>query len=349
MLVDVEALGQQRAHGLDKERVQVVGCFERRPGQPVVLRHVLAPHDLVHPLIGEIQGAQHHGELVRGGRRVKVGGGALQHGHVLSFPGYRRDQRRGRGAGADHDDPLAREIEVLGPPLGMYDQALETVHAFPLGPVRLGMVVVALAHPQEARGEPQLLPGVAPGDLDGPPAVLGGPARRGDAVLVADVLVEVVVLDDLVEVGEDLLARRDRRPAPRLEPVAVGEQVTVGAHTRVPMRPPGPAPVVLGVQDDEGSVGELVSQMVGGADTGDPGADDEDVDVTGVLDLLGALGGSGRGCSRRHDGPPGRVHGYRLILTPTLSGSIWSISWPALLPCDLRDVLDRSHGRPAAH
>src|SRR4029077_12522123 len=187
----------------------------------------------------------------------------------------------------------------------------EAVQAFPLGLVGLGMVVVTLAHPQEARGVPPLLPGVVPGDLGGPPAVLGGPVRRGDAVLVADVLIEVVVLDDLVEVGEDLLARRDRRAAPRLEPVAVGEQVTVGAYTRVPMRPPGPAPVVLGVQDYEGSVGELVPQMVGGADTGDPGADDEDVDVAGVLDLLAVLGRSGRGCSRRHDGPPGREHGYR--------------------------------------
>jgi hypothetical protein len=40
--------------------------------------------------------------------------------------------------------------------------------------------------------------------------------------------------------------------------------------------------------------------VVRGADTGDPSADDEDVDVTGVLDLLGALSGIGRGCSRRH-------------------------------------------------
>ena len=101
---------------------------------------------------------------------------------------------------------------------------------------------------------------------------------------------EVVLLDDLVEVGEDLLARRDRRAAPRLEPVAVGEQVAVGAHARVPVGPPGSAPVVLGVQDDEGPVGELLPQVVRGADAGDPGADDEDVDVTGVLDLLGRPG-----------------------------------------------------------
>ncbi len=40
---------------------------------------------------------------------------------MLRFPGYGGDQRRGRGAGADHDDALARQVEVLGSPLGMRD------------------------------------------------------------------------------------------------------------------------------------------------------------------------------------------------------------------------------------
>src|SRR5580704_5446048 len=202
----------------------------------------------------------------------------------------------------------------------MYDQALEAVHAFPLGPVGLGVVVVALAHPQEAGGEPQPLPSVVPGDLDGPPAVLGGPAGRGDPVLVADVLVEVVLVDDFVEVGEDLLACRDGRAAPWLEPVAVGEQVAVGAHARVPVGPPRSTPVVLGIQDDERPVGDLVPQVVRGADAGDPGTDDEDVDVTGVLDLLGGLGGSGRGCSC-HGWTSGTRALMLIILTPTLMGA----------------------------
>ena len=135
-------------------------------------------------------------------------------------------------------------------------------------------------------------PGVGAGDLDGPPPVLGRPARRGDPVLVADVLLQAVLVDDLVQVVEDLLARRDRRAAPGLEAVAVGEQVAVGAHARVAVGPPGAAAVVLGVQDDEGPVGELLAQVVRGADPGDPRADDEDVDVAGVLDLLGSV----RGC-----------------------------------------------------
>jgi hypothetical protein len=71
--------------------------------------------------------------------------------------------------------------------------------------------------------------------------------------------------------------------------------------------PPGSAAVVLGVQDDEGPVGELVPQVVRGADTGDPGADDEDIDVTGVLDLLGAWAEMVAG-SVVMAGPPGRAH-----------------------------------------
>ena len=113
------------------------------------------------------------------------------------------------------------------------------------------------------------------------------PARRGDPVEVADVPLQVVLVDDLVEVVEDLLPRRDRRPAPGLEPVAVGEQVAVGAHARVAVGPPGAAAVVLRVQDDERPVGEPVAQVVRRPDPGDPCADDEDVDVTAVLDLLG--------------------------------------------------------------
>ncbi|MGA9833351.1 MAG: hypothetical protein WBQ71_19725 [Trebonia sp.] len=119
---------------------------------------------------------------------------------------------------------------------------------------------------------------------------------------VADVPAEAILVNDLVEIGEDLSARRDRRAAPRLEPVAVRKQIAVGAHARIPMGPPGSAPVVLGVQDNEGPVRELVPQMVRGADAGDPRSDNENIDVAGVLDLLSALGRRGRGCSRRCHG-----------------------------------------------
>src|SRR5208283_5875913 len=49
VLLDVEAFRQQWAHGLDKERVQLVRRFQRRPGQPVGLHDVLTAQDLVRP------------------------------------------------------------------------------------------------------------------------------------------------------------------------------------------------------------------------------------------------------------------------------------------------------------
>src|SRR3712207_8571020 len=45
--------------------------------------------------------------------------------HVLRLLRDRRDQRGGRGPGADDDDALAGEVEVLGPLLRVDDQALE--------------------------------------------------------------------------------------------------------------------------------------------------------------------------------------------------------------------------------
>jgi hypothetical protein len=128
---------------------------------------------------------------------------------VLGLPGDRGDQRRRRGSGPDDDNALAGEVEVAGPSLRMQDKTLEAVHPCPARLVRLGVVEVALAHPQEAGREPLVVSGVAAGNLDRPQALLGGPAGRGDGVPVADVLAEVTLVDDLVEVGQNLLARGD--------------------------------------------------------------------------------------------------------------------------------------------
>src|SRR4029078_7589203 len=94
----------------------------------------------------------------------------------------------------------------------------------------------------------------------------------------------------------DSPACRDRRAAPGLEAVAVGEQVAVGADAREAVGPPGAAAVVLRFEDHEAPVRGLLLQVACGADPGDPGADDEDVEVACVLNLLYLL-------CRRHAGP----------------------------------------------
>ena len=53
-----------------------------------------------------------------------------------------------------------------------------------------------------------------------------------DAVVVADVAAEVVLVDHLAHVLQDLGRGRDRRAGPGLEAVAEGVEVAVGADAR---------------------------------------------------------------------------------------------------------------------
>jgi hypothetical protein len=113
--------------------------------------------------------------------------------------------------------------------------------------------------------------------------------------------VQAVLLDDLVEVGQDLPGGGDRGAAPGLEPVAEGEQVAVGPDAGIPVGPPRAAVALQGVEDHEAPVGEPLPEVVGRADAGDPRPDDEDVDV------LGLDGGGGVGCGRHHGPAPPSV------------------------------------------
>ena len=277
------------------------------------------------PVRGHVEAFQRRGELVLARRGEEVGRGPLHHRHVRGAFGNRRDQRRGRRPRADHDDPLPGQVEVLRPLLRVHQQPLVALEALPAGPVRLVVVVVAGAQQQEPGGVPQQLAGVAPGDVHGPAPGRGRPARRGDAVPAADVRCEAVLGDDLVEVVEDRRARRDRRAAPRLEPVAVGVQVAVGADPGVAVRPPGPAVTVACLKDDEAPAGEPLPQVVRGADPGDSRPDDEEVDLPGVAagpafagvpGFAGRRPGFGRGHGPASRGSPPANHHRRSAAGP---------------------------------
>ena len=229
--------------------------------------------------------------------------------------------------------------------------------------VRLLVVVVALAHQQEAGREPHPLAGVGAGDVDGPPPLLARPGDRRDPVVVADVARQVVVLDDLVEVVQDRRPRGDRRAAPRLEPVAVGEQVAVGADTGEPVGPPRAAPVVLGLQDHQRPVREPLLQVARSADPGHPRPDDQDVDVAGVPDLLGGPRGNrctrhrGTSCRRPATWPPrgngrGGAHRTRPSRVANPPNALAAPLPPSRLPWDARPrhrARRRAQRRPADH
>jgi hypothetical protein len=156
---------------------------------------------------------------------------------------------------------------------------LEVLEPAPVRSVALPVAVVALAHPQEPGGELHRFVGVEVRRRDGPAVVVAGPGRLLDAVPVSDVAGEVVLLDDLAEVLQDLLAGGDRIAAPWLEAVAEREEVAVGPHAGISMRQPGAAVGRQRVEDDERRPWPLVLQVIGGTDAGDPGTDHHHVEV----------------------------------------------------------------------
>ena len=96
--------------------------------------------------------------------------------------------------------------------------------------------------------------------------------------MVPDVPVDAVLGRGLPQVGEDAVAVRDRRVgAPRPELVAERVQVGVGPHPRVPEQVPGPAGRAARLKDRVAPLRMIPLQVVGGADPGDAGTDDEHV------------------------------------------------------------------------
>src|ERR1700760_3095577 len=100
---------------------------------------------------------------------------------------------------------------------------------------------------------------------------------------VADVTAEIVLRDHLAYVGQDLFGCGDRRPDPWLEAVGEGVQVAVGADAGIAVRTPGAAKALLAFQDDEALAREIPAELIGAADAGDTGADDQDIDMRDAL------------------------------------------------------------------
>ena len=255
VLVDLGlvARAERGAHAGQQFLAHHLGLGHAAPGERGLVEQHLAAHDLVRPLVRDLQLAQHVGQLVGIAPGDEEGGRALQHGDVRALLGDRRDQRRRGRARADDHHLLAVQRQVLGPGLRVHDAALEALHARPLRRVALGMAVVALAHPQELRGEAHRLqrwPSCALRlGLDQPAALRARPLRRADGMAVADVRRQTVVVDHLAQVLQDLLRGGDGLAHPGLEAVAEGEQVAVGADARVAVRAPGAAVAGLRLQD----------------------------------------------------------------------------------------------------
>nr|WP_239021608.1 hypothetical protein [Nocardioides jishulii] len=123
------------------------------------------------------------------------------------------------------------------------------------------------------------------------------PARRGrvevggtDVVAEADVRREVVLLDHVVEVVEDPGTVSDHVVVgPRLERVAEGVQVGVGADAGIAEEVPRPTDPIACLQDGEGGPRPVDEEVAGSTDPGESRPDHQHVDL--------AVSG-GQGCGR---------------------------------------------------
>ncbi len=99
--------------------------------------------------------------------------------------------------------------------------------------------------------------------------------------LIADMRAEAVLGDHVPHIAQDFRSGGDGRRCPGLEAIAERMQVTVGADAGIAMGVPGAAETVLGFQNQKTRVRILLGEVISGADAGDPGADDDDIDMFG--------------------------------------------------------------------
>ena len=211
---------------------------------------------------------------------------------VPAIAGHQGDRCR---PAADDDDLLAAVVEVLGPVLRVHDLTAESVATRELRGVALVVAVVPACAEDPVRTELHQFLGVVRGaealDVDRPARVIARPGRAENLVVEPDFGVDVVLRDGLAQVGQNLVRRRDGiLVAPRLELVAEGVQIGIRSNPGIPEQIPRAAGCAARLEDGVGPAGVILLQVVRGADAGDAGADDQDVDV---LDAGGGVGHGG--------------------------------------------------------
>ena len=292
MLVDGEPGGQELLVDRPDRASRSLGeALAERVDQPL-LGDVLAAGPFVATFVAE-NATEGVGDGVFSGDRHDVGRCPLEHRHVLRGLRHRRQQGDRGGAATDHDHSFAGVIEVLRPMLRVDDLTGKAFAPFEVRSVALVIPVIAGPGEDPVGLDRDVLTGVGPVDLHRPERLLRRPRRRHDAMVVPDVLGEPVLLDRLLQVGQDPRGIGDGLlVAPRLELVAKGVQIAVGANTRIAEQIPRPAGRRPRLDDRERLRRESRRQIVTRADTGDPGPDHEHVHGFGR--------GSCRGSCRWH-------------------------------------------------
>ena len=245
--------------------------------------------------------AQPVGHAVAAGHGHDVGGRALHHGDVGGPARQLRHEGHGGGARADHRDPLAGPVVVLGPVLRMDHPPREVVPAREAGRVTGLVVVVAGAQVEEPRvhahGAARRL------EVQAPERRRAVPVGRHEAV--AEAGREALGLGGLADVGQDRGAvGQGLLAGPGAERVAQGGHVRVRAHAGIAEQVPGAADGVAGLEEGEGA--PRPPQVGPGADAREARADDRDLQRGGAghrKNGVGSIASSSRRSSKWRKSP----------------------------------------------
>src|SRR5690606_17008534 len=184
-----------------------------------------------------------------------------------------RDQLHRRGAGAYHGDALARQVEAVRPAGGMDDLALETLQP---GNIR------HFRRDQSATGGDDVartkLPTVV--KLDHPEVVGVVEAGTGDFHAKTNQRIDTVLARHPARVVVQLVARREypRPVGVLLERKRIGKRGDVDGDTRIAVIAPGAADILAAFENQD-VVDTIGAQLDGNTDTGNAGANDDDLVV----------------------------------------------------------------------
>ena len=96
----------------------------------------------------------------------------------------------------------------------------------------------------------------------------------------ADLAVDAVLGGGLTHIVQNVRPVGDRlRLGPRLERIAEREHVGIGADAGIAEQVPGAADAVAPLEDRVAFAGAFLLQMIARADAGQPGSDDQDVEM----------------------------------------------------------------------
>ena len=298
-LVDLgtpEVVGRP-VRGLVQEQVRVAAGPEGETAllpqplvglQPFLVRHV----ERVDAALGVGEAAVGLGALLEDRRVLRLGlvlvvtgeatllhrqrqdGRALEHGDVLGDPGRLLDDLHAAGAGADHGHPPTAEVHaLLGPVGGVGPLAAEVGEPRDVGDVGLG------GEPGAQHHEPGAQRLVAVG-AHVPAPLLLVPGRARDPGAEPDVVAQPPDGVDVVEVAPQRLPVGEALvPVPVLPEGGVG--VLIERHVRIDPCPgvavPVPDAAEPGAGLDQGDPQAEPAQVVQLVETGESGADDDDV------------------------------------------------------------------------